>query len=522
MSRDGSGNYTLPLPDVITGTTIESSWANTTLSDIEVEMTDSLSRSGSGGMLAALKLIDGTSAAPGLSFNNEASGLFRSGANDLRMAVNGTDQMRWIDGSVQINNSGVWTDIVLSPTGASDNETLRYDTATSAWVANSNCTITATGDLTAANVTATTALASTAGQVLLNNDDSTIEAQKNLNVWSKRGVTTGDDNAQQELILTVFRSAVASGVGSINLGYTAGTGWGAELTLNQFDYLNPGSLNDKKIELSGGWVRIANDQNFEVDHTTHGKVIEYDDNFSAVRLGGTVSPTAKVEIRGVDLEIETTNTKVQNLPTTDPATSTQLWDDNGIVRVSDGTGSQPMVPRSSTIGGGYQIKDDSYDQLTLSGGNSGATITLYNSAYAPNASDIFITGTDIIINPSSSCSVETLTVNGPVYSNARVLTNTNPSDEALKQNVEPVNLQQAQEAVIGIAPKNFQWIDQGCGKGTQYGFIAQEVQNYLPELVAEEKDGALGLKSDQLVPVLWAVVRDLIARVEELEERQIG
>lgn len=34
MSFNGSGTYTLPLPDVVTGTTISSTWANTTLGNI--------------------------------------------------------------------------------------------------------------------------------------------------------------------------------------------------------------------------------------------------------------------------------------------------------------------------------------------------------------------------------------------------------------------------------------------------------------------------------------------------------
>src|SRR5690606_371421 len=47
MPRDINGVYTLPLPDVTTGTVTSSAWANTTLSDIALALTQSLSINGS-------------------------------------------------------------------------------------------------------------------------------------------------------------------------------------------------------------------------------------------------------------------------------------------------------------------------------------------------------------------------------------------------------------------------------------------------------------------------------------------
>jgi len=95
MARDGSGNYTNALPDVIAGDVIEAAWANTSLDDIGVEIQDSLSRSGKGNMSAALKVIAGSVAAPGLSFVSEAnSGLYRAGAADIRMALGAAEAFR--------------------------------------------------------------------------------------------------------------------------------------------------------------------------------------------------------------------------------------------------------------------------------------------------------------------------------------------------------------------------------------------------------------------------------------------
>lgn len=109
MSRNASGTYTLPAGNpVVTGTLIESSWANSTLGDIASALTDSLSRSGEGGMTAALRVVDGTVSAPGLAFVNETgSGLYRTAAGDYSLGVLGSQIMRYrttvVAASVPVN-----------------------------------------------------------------------------------------------------------------------------------------------------------------------------------------------------------------------------------------------------------------------------------------------------------------------------------------------------------------------------------------------------------------------------------
>lgn len=92
MARDSNGNYSSPSADFVTGLTISSSVTNAKLSDIGSEMTDSLSRSGKGGMLARWRGVDGTSSLPAYAFTSETTlGMYRAGTADLRFANNGTD-----------------------------------------------------------------------------------------------------------------------------------------------------------------------------------------------------------------------------------------------------------------------------------------------------------------------------------------------------------------------------------------------------------------------------------------------
>lgn len=100
MPRDGSGNYTLPAGNpVVIGTLIESSWANSTLSDIATQLNNVITRDGLLGPVNPFKLIDGSQSAPGLAFNSEPGlGLYRIGGNQLGFAAANSTFM-WTDAS---------------------------------------------------------------------------------------------------------------------------------------------------------------------------------------------------------------------------------------------------------------------------------------------------------------------------------------------------------------------------------------------------------------------------------------
>ena len=97
MPRNASGTYTLPSGNpVSSGTLIDATWANNTLNDIANEVTDSLSRSGEGGMLAPFRLNDGVQATPGLAFTNEPStGMYRAGTNEAWLVAGGTQVLQF-------------------------------------------------------------------------------------------------------------------------------------------------------------------------------------------------------------------------------------------------------------------------------------------------------------------------------------------------------------------------------------------------------------------------------------------
>jgi hypothetical protein len=120
MPRNNSGVCSLPAGNpVVPDTTISSGWANPTLQDIVAMLSDSLSRTGKGGMQVAFQNTDGTANAPGITFALEqGSGFFRAGAGDLQVSALSVPQVRWTSTGVSLRDlsAGTWVPIT-APTG---------------------------------------------------------------------------------------------------------------------------------------------------------------------------------------------------------------------------------------------------------------------------------------------------------------------------------------------------------------------------------------------------------------------
>jgi hypothetical protein len=109
MSRNASGTYTLPAGNpVVSGTDITVTWGNTTMNDVATEMTDSVSRSGKGGMLAPLTLADGTAGVPGISWSSDTnSGFYRIGADNVGLSLAGAKVVDYAAGSYSFIDTAV-------------------------------------------------------------------------------------------------------------------------------------------------------------------------------------------------------------------------------------------------------------------------------------------------------------------------------------------------------------------------------------------------------------------------------
>jgi len=93
------------------------------------------------------------------------------------------------------------------------------------------------------------------------------------------------------------------------------------------------------------------------------------------------------------------------------------------------------------------------------------------------------------------------------------------SDKELKNNIQPI--QNSLEKINKISGNSFDWNEdkQDIYKGKDYGVIAQEIEEVLPELVITRENGYKAVKYDKLVSLLIEGIKDLSKQVEELKNK---
>ncbi len=91
------------------------------------------------------------------------------------------------------------------------------------------------------------------------------------------------------------------------------------------------------------------------------------------------------------------------------------------------------------------------------------------------------------------------------------------SDKRFKDNIKPIS--NPIEKIKQIGGYSFDWNDnQNIHTGKDYGVIAQEIEEILPELVQTREDGYKGVKYDRIVSLLIEAVKDQQKQIDELKK----
>ena len=108
-----------------------------------------------------------------------------------------------------------------------------------------------------------------------------------------------------------------------------------------------------------------------------------------------------------------------------------------------------------------------------------------------------------------------------VVGKALATAHTTSSDARLKTNIQPIT--SPLDKVLALRGVTFSWNpDTGFDGSTHIGLIAQEVENVLPEVVNTGSDGYKSISYSNIVAVLVEAIKDLEARVAELESTDGG
>jgi hypothetical protein len=93
-----------------------------------------------------------------------------------------------------------------------------------------------------------------------------------------------------------------------------------------------------------------------------------------------------------------------------------------------------------------------------------------------------------------------------------------PSDIRLKENIKPI--ESALDKVSKLQGVTFDWKNKSediLDIKEDIGFIAQDVQKVLPELVRENDNGMLSMRHQGITPILLEAIKELKAEIEELK-----
>ena len=136
------------------------------------------------------------------------------------------------------------------------------------------------------------------------------------------------------------------------------------------------------------------------------------------------------------------------------------------------------------------------------------------SSALSSVSGFIVSGSKVGINLNESTDIPItyqLEVSGSIKASGTVIQG---SDERLKENIEPIPF--ALDKVKDLRGVNYNLIG---NSELQAGFIAQEIQEVIPEVVSEDKNGYLGVNYSGVVPYLVEAIKELKEEIKELKSR---
>ena len=267
------------------------------------------------------------------------------------------------------------------------------------------------------------------------------------------------------------------------------------------------------------WARlVSNDVGGELrlgrSNTAHVKIVTLGDSYlNGGDVGiGTTTPSTKLHVDGVITATGGTSTNWNTaygwgdhasagyLTSFDITTQT---DPKYLRSNADDTSSGSLTVVSYKFNGNATNPTDTtatiYDQ-------SGVGLT----ASAHNFSIRNYNGSSMV--ESARFTTSSLTVIGDVVAFGT------PSDVSFKENIKPI--ENALDKVEKLQGVTFDWkeSDSILNIKQDIGFIAQDVQKVLPELVRENENGKLSLRHQGIISVLAEAIKELSDRVKALED----
>ena len=178
----------------------------------------------------------------------------------------------------------------------------------------------------------------------------------------------------------------------------------------------------------------------------------------------------------------------------------------------------------STTGGGQTgvaifTQTTTSDCLTANATNASFTSAIVNIRTTRNSTN----GTFKAIqyyNDGSGAQKFYVIDSGAIYSTSTSITSI--SDQRFKENIKDIDV--GLDVVMALKPRRFDWIDgKGEDRKNAVGFIAQEMQTVLPDLIStyeqspEDTTEYLAIRQSDLIPTLVKAIQEQQALITQLQ-----
>jgi len=340
---------------------------------------------------------------------------------------------------------------------------------------------------------------------------------------------TLDDVLQNYNAEVSMFAGVNPSLGIVQAGGNVGIGINEGIDANLRVDANSGTLTQEILKVKGGgsggnfgFLVEANngDDLFKVDTFSYNSFFPN----GKVMVGGTSAPSGNltVESAGNQFHLRANTATAGKYWNFDVTSANQLYiinngggqyitiKDNGFVGINDSTPTNVLDVDGDIRGTEYKLRGNVanptdtaatiYDQSTV-----GLTLSAHNISFRN------YNGTAMV--ESARLTYDKLTVVGDVIAYGT------PSDKRLKENVKPID--SALDKAMKLQGVTFDWkeSDSILDIKEDIGFIAQDVQKVLPELVRENKDGMLSMRHQGIAPILLEAIKELKAEIEDLKKK---
>ena len=155
------------------------------------------------------------------------------------------------------------------------------------------------------------------------------------------------------------------------------------------------------------------------------------------------------------------------------------------------------------------------------------TITSVSVSRGISKSELVAGGFQVVFNTDRYCKIERLSnadfvsIGGGLTCTGDVTANTS-SDRRWKDEIIPI--ENPIEKIKKLTGNSFVWKDgfevYHSNKGLDYGVIAQEVEEIMPEIVIQRDGGYKGVRYEKIIPLLIEAIKEQQKEIEELKKNK--